>query len=121
MLRRALQSTLLAAHVVLVSAWLVLGQGPNIQPVSREGLTSAVWIVLWWSFPALLLFFHQTWVGTLVTGIALLAASDLALLFIYSSNSSTSAIGFLTLPPVGLLIAMVLLAAEWLLRRPWYL
>lgn len=120
MLRRLLQTTLLIAQFSLVTAWLLLGSGPNIQPVKTEDLTSAVWIVLWWSSPALILFFHQTWVGTLTTGAALLAASAFALHHIYSSTGSTAAIGFLTLPPLGWLITMSMLAAEWLFRRPWY-
>jgi hypothetical protein len=119
MLKRALQTTLLLAQVVAVSAWLLFGHGPNIQPVGRASLSSAVGIVLWWSSPALLLLFHQTWVGTLVAGVALLAASNLALLFIYTSTGSTSAIGFFVLPPAGWLMVMVVLTAEWLFRRPW--
>lgn len=47
------------------------------------------------------------------------AASNLALLFIYTSTGSTSAIGFFVLPPAGWLMVMVVLTAEWLFRRPW--
>ena len=117
MLRRSLQTTLLIAQFSLVTTWLLLGRGPTIQPTD---LTSAIWIILWWSSPALILFFHQTWVGTLTTGATLLAASAFALHYMYSSTSSTVGIGFLTLPPVGWLITMSMLAAEWLFRRQWY-
>lgn len=110
---------LLAANVVLVTAWLLLGQGESIQPVSREGALSAAGIILWWSSPALVLFFHQTWAGTLLTGMALLLASSVVLTSIYASSSSTAAIGFFTLPALGWLIALGLLGGEWLLRRTW--
>ena len=117
MLKRVLQAALLAANFLLVSAWLLFGQGESIQPASSEGMSSAVGVVLWWSSPALVLFLHQTWAGTLLTGTALLSASTVALISIYASSSSTAAIGFFTLPAVGWLIALGLLGAEWLLRR----
>ena len=118
-LKRALQVALLAANVLLVSAWLLFGQGESIQPVSREGMPPAVGVVLWWSSPALVLIFHQTWAGTLLTGMALLLVSTVALSSIYASSSSTAAIGFFTLPGLGWLIALGLLGGEWLFRRPW--
>lgn len=118
--RRILQFTLLVVQVVVVSAWLLLGDGPNIRPVGRNDLPHALPIILWWTAPALLLFLHRTWVWALFAGGVLIAASNAALLFIYSSTGSTSAVGFLVLPPVGLLMAMSLLAAEWALGEPWW-
>lgn len=117
--RRALQATLLLANIALVTAWLVFGQGESIQPATSEDLRSAVVIILWWSSPALVLFFHQTWGGVLLSGSALLLASSIALLSIYSSTDSTAAIGFYTLPLVGWVLALTLVGAEWVFRRPW--
>jgi hypothetical protein len=119
--RRALQATLVVANIAVVSAWLAHGQGPNIQPAGWDGLLSDdVGIVLWWSSPALVLLCHQTWAGTLLTGITLLVASNVALLSIYSSPHSTAGIGFLVLPSLGWLMAIVLLGSEWIFRRPWW-
>lgn len=118
--RRALAAALVVANIVAVTLWLVYGHGPNIQPAGWSGLLSDdIGIVLWWSSPALVLLFHRTWAGTLLTGITLLVASNVALFSIYSSGHSTSAIGFLVLPSLGWLMAIVLLGAEWIFRRPW--
>lgn len=121
MLRRTLQVTLLVAYVSLVSTWLWLGEGPSIQPLGEGGLSSAVGMILWWSLPALTLFFLQTWAGSLFTGIALLLASSIALTSTYSNVHSTAGIGLLFLPTVLWLIALGSLAAEWIFRRPWSL
>ena len=118
--RRALAAALVVANIVAVSMWLVYGQGPNIQPAGWGGLLpEGIGVVLWWSSPALVLLFHRTWAGTLLTGITLLVASNVALFSIYSSQHSTAGIGFLVLPSLGWVMGIVLLGAEWIFRRPW--
>lgn len=117
MLKRSLQVTLLVVYVALVSAWLVLGQGDSIQPMGRESLGSVLGILLWWTSPALAILLSKTWAGAVFTGVTLLAGSNIALLSIYSSTSSTAAIGFYTLPIVGWLIAIGALLAEQLILR----
>lgn len=120
MLRRALQAVLFVANLALVSAWLSVGQGETVQPLSGEGLPSAVGVIVWWSSPALTLFLHRTWAGTLLTGGALLLGSGVALTSIYANTSATAAIGFYTLPVLGWLMAMAVLIAEWVFRQPWW-
>jgi hypothetical protein len=118
-MRQGLQATLFVANIALVGAWVVLAEGESIQPDSGQGLGSALGIVAWWSAPALVLFLHRSLAGTVVTGVALLAASAVALVSIYASTHSTAAIGFYALPVVGWLLVVGLLAAEWILLRPW--
>jgi len=120
-LRRTLQATLLVAYVILVSTWLWLGEAPSIQPLGRSGLSYAVGMILWWSSPALTLFFLQTWAGALFTGIALLLAGSVAFTSVYSSVHSTAEIGLIVLPTLLWLIALFSVAGDWALRRPWSL
>lgn len=69
----------------------------------------------------LLLFAHRTRTGTLISGLALLGASAVGLLAMYTSTGSTAAIGFLTLPVLFWLLAAALLLGEHLMVRPWRL
>ncbi len=120
MLRRTLQVALFVVYVLLVSTWLWFGHAPSIQPLGRSGLSSAAAMILWWISPALTIFFVRTWAGTIFTGAALLVANSLALNSIYSSVHSTAGIGLLVLPVLIWLISLVLLAGEWVWRRPWF-
>ena len=84
-----LQVTLLVADVVLLVMWLSFGQGDSIQPLrSADTLGSGLWVLLWWPSPLLLLFAHRTRTGTLVNGLALLGASAIGLLVMYTSTGS---------------------------------
>jgi len=78
-------------------------------------------MILWWSSPALTLFFLQTWAGALFTGIALLLAGSVALTSVYSGVHSTAGIGLIVLPTLLWLFALFSVAGEWALRRPWSL
>lgn len=121
MLRRTFQVALLFVYVILVSTWLWFGRGPSIQPLDRSGLSSAGAMILWWASPALTIFFIQTWAGIIFTGVALLVANSIALNSIYSSTDSTAGIGLLALPLCMWLLALALVTAEWIWRKPWSL
>jgi hypothetical protein len=64
---------------------------------------------------------HSDLGGTIFTGVALLVANSIALNSIYSSTHSTAGIGLLALPLCMWLLALALVAAEWIWRRPWSL
>lgn len=96
--RRILQASLLAVNVAVVTTWLAMGQGPNVQPVGRDDLFDVLPVLLWWNAPLLVLFLHRSWPGSLLTGVVLLVANVIGLASIYASTHSTAGIGFLALP-----------------------
>jgi hypothetical protein len=83
-----------------------------IHPVNFA--VSAAWAVPFWIYALLV----RSWEGALVGGAGLLATTTAFLVSMFSSTSSTSAIGIVTIPIAFLYpLAGVALAVDWLFCR----
>lgn len=114
------QLALVVADVVLIAATMWYASGPTLQPVRSlpGGLdASTVAIVFWWASPSLAHFAHRSWAGTAVSGAALLGASAIGLVTMYTSDHSTAGIGFLTIPVLRWLLAIGVALGAWAISR----
>lgn len=116
--RRTIQVALAVSDLALVTLWFWFSQSDVIHLAHwQEGILPTFGFIIWWTSPTAALFIHQTRAATIVTGLVLLVATTFGLISIYASTSSTAALGLYTLPVIGWLLAIMLVAGELLFRR----
>ena len=103
------------AEAAIILLAMRFGRGESIQPAELS--TSSALLASWWVAPAALVALqkHRAWLVT--TAAAMLGASAACLFSMYTSESSTAALGFLTVPvlriagALGALLAIRLIGA----------
>jgi len=103
------------AELALFVAVATAVEGPTIRRMDDPVAVGAT--ATWWAAPALGLFGHRSWAGTLVSGVAFLVASAACLVTMYTSEGSTVGIGLLTIPVMRWLLAVGLALGAWAISR----